>query len=90
MPRPTQHSTIRDFSSVLSDLMVGMECHDVSEILYEIKVLRRLSEENDAPLLASTADRIEQSAKSLKFQDVDALISELKRSYHQTFIDWLH
>jgi HPt (histidine-containing phosphotransfer) domain-containing protein len=75
---------LRSLSDIISDLQVGLQSDDATEVAFEARILKRMSEECEAPKLAMTADKIEQAAVVCDIDAVLSLVPELKEHFRQT------
>jgi HPt (histidine-containing phosphotransfer) domain-containing protein len=74
---------LRSLSDIISDLQVGLQSDDATEVAYEARILKRMSEECEVQKLAMTADKIEQAAVVCDFAAVRSLLPELVEHFSQ-------
>ena len=75
---------LRLLSGTVSDLQTGLQGLDATEIIYEARILKRISDECEAAKLGETALKIERAAVVGDLDAVQAYLPELHRHLQQT------
>lgn len=76
-------SAMLSLSNNVSDLLVGLECLDAPELLFQALILRDQAEEYDVPMLMESAHKMEQAAIAGDFDAARSLLPELDHNLRQ-------
>ena len=72
-----------ELSHATSDLLVGLQCKDIQEVLLQSLKLKKLADEFGADLLSLTAQAMAQAAESGNMEAACLLEPQLRTSLNQ-------